>query len=544
MTGTSIDRPRFQPTPGPQEIALTRQTDLTIFGGIAGCGKTEVLIMVVLLFHQRQLPANIRIVVKQPKSYTQAGSIFWRCVDAFSSLGARANRANHTIEIPMESGQSIWIGFQGLDIIGKQEVLQGGQIDAFLIEELGQFSVPERESQFFWLFSRSRSGMRDGAGRMIAFDPIVFCTTNPVLGWLNELVSWFIGPDGFPIWERSGQTRWVYRRIVENEQQQPVRTFETASTREELVERFPHEPVDAFSYTLVSATRESNPYVDWAAYDRKLSGLDPHERDRLKFGNWHARPFDRARIYHPGPGVMISPLGQAWAEVVELSRRQGLRHRGGWDYGRDRALAWVGGVLVPGAPPCLWITNAILFPDTDAAGAAAVRLREHVDRDRGLIYAGSLDFGDPAGRARDSGAGWAATLTKGGVDLSDLAHTYGDRGEFYWNSHAGRMEIRSLVKTWMNTGRLRVLSDVHIVVDALENWRRRVPEGVDPLDVDAENVPPQKDRRSHVADALGYLVAGVAEELRIESAEAREPAVNVELPLAQRRLLLTSMPGW
>lgn len=124
------------------------------------------------------------------------------------------------------------------------------------------------------------------------------------------------------------------------------------------------------------------------------------------------------------------------------------------------------------------------------------------------------------------------------------SHAYGEDGEFYWNSAAGRMQIRTLVKSWMRSGRLKILADVGLVVGGMEEWRRKVPHGTDPLDVDAEHVPPEKARASHAMDALGYLVAGVAEELRIEASEAHEPVIDVTASLEQRRLLLERPTGF
>lgn len=523
------------PYPGAQTLALSLDCDFVMYGGRAGTGKTQTLGFYPFHFLRHGLPANLKLNRLNPRDIRDPGGIFDRMEELWGPYGAVSRRGfYHDFTWSLPAGK-LRVACRGLDRVGKERIYQGAEVDAFLVEELGEFGAAQREAQIFWLMSRHRSGMRVG------FRPQLFTTLNPVSGWIRRIVDWYVGPDGQPIWERSGKIRWMIRRWVENLSGSRERVFEFAETREELTEAFPGE--DPISFSLVSARRQDNPFTDWADYERRLKQLDPHERERLLDGNWNARPVDPAKIYHPGPGVIVSPRGQGWREVVQHSQRHGIRHRGGWDYGRDRALAWLGSVLMPGDPPCLWITNAILFADCDAPEAARVRLREHIDRDLGLIYADTLDFGDPAGRARDSGSGWAATLEDHGVALSELAHTYGEDGERYWNSHAGRVEIRTLVKTWMRTGRLKVLEDVLLVVYGLENWRRKVPEGIDPIDVDAEHVPPQKDRWSHIMDALGYLVAGVAEELRVEAAGAEEAYVDVSIPLAQRRLFL-DRPGF
>lgn len=526
----------LRPLPGAQSLALSIDADVVLYGGRAGTGKTAALALYPFHFLENDLPGRLKLLRLMPRHIRQPGTgtfdvmrEYWEPYGALSRRGA-----NPDFTWFLDSGQ-LNISCHGLDTLEKVRDFQGAEIDAYLIEELGEFHAAVRESQIFWLMTRSRSGMRLG------FRPQVFATLNPCSGWIRKIVDWYIGPDGQPIWERSGHVRWLSRRWIETPSGAPERVFEFADTAQEILAEYPDE--DPISYTLVSARREDNPYTDWADYERRLKHVDPHERERLLDGNWNARPVDPARIYHPGPGVIVSPKGQAWREVVAESQRRGLRHRGGWDYGRDRALAWLGGVLVPGSPPCLWITNAIMFPDCDAPEAARVRLREHVDLDRGLLYTDTMDYGDPAGRARDSGPGWASTLEDEGVPLSQLAHTYGDTGEFYWNSDAGRVQIRTLVKTWMRTGRLKVLDDVRLVVQGLENWRRKVKEGVDPMDVDAEHVRPQKDMWSHVMDALGYLVAGLAEELRVEDEESEEPYLDVSLPLERRRLFLDRPMG-
>lgn len=536
MSRPSTEPLGFEPLPGAQTLALSVDADWVLYGGRAGVGKTAALALYPFHFLARGLPAKGKLIRLWPRHIRQPGTGTFDAMRKYwEPYGAHARRGTYCDFTWWMGRDALSISCHGLDVVGKERDFHGGEIDFYEIDELGEFWAPEREAQIFWLGSRARSGMRVG------FRPQMFATLNPCLGWIRQIVDWYIGQDGQPIWSRSGEVRWLVRRWHENLNGQKERTFHFADTRAELVEAFPGE--DPISYTLVSARREDNPYTDWEDYERRLKNLDPHERERLLDGNWNARPVDPARIYHPGPGVIVRPESQAWGEIVREAAVRGIRHRGGWDYGRDRALAWVGGVVVPGSPPCLWITEALLFPDCDAPEAAAIRLTEDGAR-RGIYYTDSADFGDPAGRARDSGQGWAATLEEHGVDLEPLAHSYGEDGEWYWNSAAGRVQIRTLVKSWMRSGRLRILADVSLVVSGMEAWRRKVPMGVDPLDVDAEHVPPEKSRASHVMDALGYLVAGVAEELKIEAAEAHEPVIDVSASLDQRRLILERPTGF
>jgi predicted phage terminase large subunit-like protein len=147
---------------------------------------------------------------------------------------------------------------------------QGAQYCGIYYDELTHFTA----RQFWYLLSRNRStcGVR----------PFIRANCNPDPdSFVADLVSWWIGPDGMPIEERSGRLRWFIRDGED---------LRWADTDAELRARYPgREPL---SFTFIGARLDDNPILDTAdpSYRSRLETLNFVERERLLSGNWKVRP--------------------------------------------------------------------------------------------------------------------------------------------------------------------------------------------------------------------------------------------------------------
>jgi predicted phage terminase large subunit-like protein len=147
----------------------------------------------------------------------------------------------------------------------------GRQYSMVAFDELTTFT----EKQFWFLVSRLRStcGIR----------PFLRASCNPdPESFVAQLVEWWIGPDGYPLPERSGVLRWLVR---ENDL---VHWF---STPEEASAKFPTQ--EALSFTFIPSKLSDNKLGD-PSYLGRLQNLSKVDRMRLlgdgeRGGNWLVR---------------------------------------------------------------------------------------------------------------------------------------------------------------------------------------------------------------------------------------------------------------
>jgi len=247
---------RLAPQPGPQTAFLSSRADIAIYGGAAGGGKSWALLLDPLRgVHCPHFRAAIfRRVMPSIKL---GGGL----LDESSKLypGTDAELARSTLAWRWPSGARL----QLLQIQHEQDAqrYKGAQITWLGRDELTEFE----ESQFWMLVSRVRSGRS-------VVQPRIRCTTNPdANSWVRRLIDWWIGPDGYPIPERSGVVRWV--------------------NREDDALVWSDEPKRGYmSITFIGATLADNPALLDAdpTYGARLSMLSRVEQLKLKHGNWDA----------------------------------------------------------------------------------------------------------------------------------------------------------------------------------------------------------------------------------------------------------------
>lgn len=144
---------------------------------------------------------------------------------------------------------------------------QGSQVPLIKYDELTHFT----KKQFFYMLSRSRStcGVR----------PYIRATCNPDPdSWVAKFIDWWIGPDGFPIPERSGVVRW-FASIND--------VWRWGDSREELVDQYGPE-CDPKSVTFVASSIYDNKILleKDPGYLANLKAQSLEEQMRLLHGNW------------------------------------------------------------------------------------------------------------------------------------------------------------------------------------------------------------------------------------------------------------------
>lgn len=172
--------------------ALSSGADIVIGGGAAGAGKTFCLLLDPLRYNTN---SNFGAVIfrRTTPQITNPGAILDQSSKLYPFVGATLNKS--ALSWSFKSGARI--KFSHLEHEKNVYDWQGSEIPFIGFDELTHFS----KFSFFYLLSRNRSTS--------GIKPCVRATCNPDPdSWVAELISWWIGEDGFPIAERSGVVRY------------------------------------------------------------------------------------------------------------------------------------------------------------------------------------------------------------------------------------------------------------------------------------------------------------------------------------------------
>lgn len=323
------ERIEIKPQPGPQEKFLSTSADICLYGGSAGSGKTFSLVLEPLRHVSNPLFNGI-IFRRQGVMVRNPGGLWDESRKLYPLVGAVSKEISMQWTFP--SGSPIRFAHleHPSDVLG----YQGAQIVYLGFDELTHFE----ETQFIYMLSRLRS--------LSGVKPYVRATCNPDSeSWVRSWVDWWIGPDGFPIPERSGVLRWFVRLGD---------ALHWADTKQELIERFGPD-VMPMSFTFISAKLTDNPILLKADpnYKAKLLALDRVNRERLLDGNWDTKP--SAGMY----------FRREWFEVVERVPDQTIKSIRYWDRAAtkpsetNRDPDWTVGLKFVKLPNKQWVITDI-----------------------------------------------------------------------------------------------------------------------------------------------------------------------------------------
>lgn len=265
---------KLAPQPGPQTLFASTPADIAIYGGAAGGGKSFALLLEPIRHYDNPRFGCV-IFRRNTTQVRNEGGLWDESMNLYPLLKAKPIESVLEWEFPnpfIPGKPGARVKFSHLE--HEKTVLdwQGSQIAFIGFDELTHFS----EKQFFYMLSRSRS--------TCGVKPYIRATTNPDTdSWVRAFIDWWIGPDGFPIPERSGVIRWFIR--INDE-------LIWADSREAIFELYGNGPdILPKSVTFISASVQDNQILlkKDPGYLANLHALPRVERMRLLGGNWNIR---------------------------------------------------------------------------------------------------------------------------------------------------------------------------------------------------------------------------------------------------------------
>ncbi len=256
------DVQRWAPNRGPQERFLASSAFEVLYGGAAGGGKSESLVVAPLRW--TSIPSFRGLLLRRTiPDLKRAGSLIERTEALFPSLGATYHETDRVWSFP--SGARIELS--ALEHEKDRFNYRSSQFQFIGFDELTTFA----ESQYVFLLSR----LRGKPGAALRFR----AATNPGgpgHDWvLKRWAPWLYPPghvehDG--PYAKPGEVLWYLRSPSTGEEQ--------------IVEK---GTSGALSRTFIPALPTDNPHLG-TEYLSNLDALDPVTREQLKHGNWMARP--------------------------------------------------------------------------------------------------------------------------------------------------------------------------------------------------------------------------------------------------------------
>lgn len=277
----------FSPQP-KQTVALASPADIVIFGGARGGGKSYALLLAALRHVQNPQFAGVMFRRTYPEVH-QEGGLWTTSERIYPFAGGVGSVGNAMWTFP--SGSSISMNHMANPMDWQNWL--GSQLPFIGFDQLETFT----EKQFWTMLACNR----DPNG---VCDPYIFATCNPEPGWLADFIKWWWDEDtGYPIMERSGQTRWFVR--LNN-------TLHWSDSKDDLQAENPGIPPKSVCF--IASFVEDNPALLGAdpSYKANLLAQGVVERERWHKGNWKIQAtagtiFNRA--WWAGKIVTEVPLG-------------------------------------------------------------------------------------------------------------------------------------------------------------------------------------------------------------------------------------------
>jgi hypothetical protein len=280
MTGVKTIRPQE----GYQINALSSSADIVIGGGAAGVGKTFCILLEALRhIHNPDFGA---VFFRRTSPMIKAEGGLWDASQNLYSLIKDAEPKSSVLEWLFDSGAKV--KFSHLEHEKNIYDWQGSEIPLIVFDELTHFS----KKMFFYLLTRNRSTS--------GIKPYIRATCNPDPdSWVADMISWWIGEDGFPIKEHQGRIRYF---MIDND------NYIWGDSREEVIEKGAHviEPMVQASNGEVTPESfvKSLEFIAGDIYQNKellkidpaylgnLNAQDEDTKNQLLKGNWKVSTAD------------------------------------------------------------------------------------------------------------------------------------------------------------------------------------------------------------------------------------------------------------
>lgn len=280
----------WQPSPGPQTEAFLCEADELLYGGAAGGGKTDFLLVAAL--EDAHLKGYKAIVFR--RTYPELeGSIIDRARSLIPSIKGFEGAKEVKHEWKFASGARLL--FRHMEDDAAAVAHRSAEYQYIAFDELTTFT----EKQYRTLLTRLRTSKGHRLRIRAASNP-----GGPGHGWvLKRWAPWldenYKGPGGAAV---SGEVRY---------------TLAHPDTGEDIW--VPCGTPGAQSRCFISAKLDDNPHLD-RGYKARLNAQDPLTRKQLSEGDWSAKP---------SPKTFFN---REWAPFVEAaSLPKDLRIVRGWD---------------------------------------------------------------------------------------------------------------------------------------------------------------------------------------------------------------------
>lgn len=265
----------IRPQVGPQSDFLATPADIAIYGGAARGGKTWGLLLEPLR-HSRNGKFSASFFRRTYTEIMMSGGAWEEAAGLYQPLGAKFSKSPQPLA-KFPSGMEV--RFSHLHNETDVYNYQGSKLPLMLFDEVTHFS----ESMFWYMVSRSTGTCGVTPYIRASCNPVV--ADDPVGGWVNSLVSWYLDASGYADRSKSGVIRWFVRSD---------NALLWYDSREDAIAANPELVSQGYSpksFTFIPALLEDNAAQLLAdpGYRSNLMSLPLVERERLLGGNWHIR---------------------------------------------------------------------------------------------------------------------------------------------------------------------------------------------------------------------------------------------------------------
>lgn len=295
-----------------QEKYLNSDAQIILVGGAAGSSKSYVGLMRHLRFvHDPNYKAYC--IRKNSSAIMASGGLFQEAVKLYSQYDPELKIRLKDQKIVFSSGAEVSFSHYENDNAAKK--YQGIQISNIFYDEV---THADNEEQLWWLWSRLRSDANNIHS--------MWWSCNPQNDhWVIKYAMWWLYPEGHPLAgrpdpDKNGVVRYLLRIAGD---------LVWGETREELIEKYgnpdlPHDhrdQVDPISFQGLFGTIDDNPPLNLSnpSYRKNLEALPKLEQERLRWGNWFARPENSSYFVRTTVPVLTAPPHQSeFSKIVRV----------------------------------------------------------------------------------------------------------------------------------------------------------------------------------------------------------------------------------